>query len=280
MSKFWTLRQSLAIFLLFLPALVFYALQKKSLEQTSLGIFQAPAHWIQEAHDLFTGQLGLTVRTYLDLLDIKAENLVLKSENDQLLTQLQLLEEYRTENTRLSALLNFKNELNRATLPARVISKDILIDQKSILIDKGSKQGVQRLQAVVSPKGVVGYVIAVEPNSARVLLLTDRSANIDATIQRTRARGIVAGISRSSCRLKYIMRKEDVAEGDIIVTSGRQGYFPKGFIVGNVLEVSASPAGVSFMAKVKPAVAVDKLEEVLIISENSPGTEAKVEASQ
>ena len=275
MSKFWTLRQSLSIFLLFLPAVVFYALQKKTLSETSLGVFQKPAHWVQETHDLFTGQLTRTLQTYLDLMDIKSENLVLKSENDDMKTQLQLLAEYRKENERLSALLDFQKELGRKTLAARVISKDILIDQKSILVDKGETHGIRRLQAVVSPDGVVGYVISVDKNSSRVLLLTDRSANIDAIIQRTRARGIVAGISRMSCRLKYIMRQEDVAPGDIIVTSGRQGFFPKGFIVGSVSQVDSSPSGVSYIAKIKPAAPVDKLEEVLIITENDSAPDNK-----
>ena len=275
MGKFLTLRQSLSIFLLFLPALFFYALQNKSIESARLGAFQSAAHWMQEIHDNFTGELSATLETYLNLIEIKSKNGELKKENDKLKAQLQLLEEFRTENTRLSSLLDFKRELGRKTLAARVISKDILIDQKSILINKGRQHGIHRLQAVVSPDGVVGYVIAVEEESSRVLLLTDRSANIDVTIQRTRARGIVSGISRSSCLLKYIMRNEDVAEGDIIVTSGRQGYFPKGFIVGNVLEVKASPSGVSYTAKVNPAAQVDKLEEVLIIAENEPNKDKK-----
>ena len=277
MGKFWNLKQTVALLLLFFPATLFYALQNRDFEQVPVGFLRPPAHFIQEGYDQVTYVISSTVSTYLNLIDIKKENTQLKAQIAHLATQTQLVEEYRSENSRLKTLLNFKKELERKNLAARVISKDVLLDHKSILINKGAKDGIKKLQAVVSPEGVVGYIIAVEENSSRILLLTDRSANIDATIQRTRARGIVSGISRSKCRLKYIMRKEDVAEGDIIVTSGRQGYFPKGFIVGSVLDVEESPAGASYHAKVKPAAPIDKLEEVFVILENKP---AKETASQ
>jgi len=277
MGKYWSLRQSLSFLLLFLPALAFYALQNKSLRVDNTSLLKAPAHFIQEHYDFFTNRLAGTVKTYFDLIDVKESNKVLSAEIGQVKTQLLRMKEVELENKRLATLLEFKNEIGRKTLAARVISKDVLIDNKSILIDKGADDGVERLQAVVSPEGAVGYIISVDSESSRVLLLTDRSANIDATVQRTRARGILAGVSTAKVRLKYIMRKQDVAEGDVIVTSGRQGYFPSGYIIGTVLAVEPSTAGVSFQADVLPAAAVDKLEEVLVLTTSSPSSESEGE---
>lgn len=275
MGKSWSFRQSFAFFLIFIPALLFYAMQKKSLENPPWAVLQPPAHWVQESYDVFTNQLQATLVTYLDLINIKQKNSDLLRENGELNTQLQLLEEYRTENSRLRALLSFKQELKRKSVSARIISKDILIDQKSVLIDKGTEDGLERLQAVLSPQGVVGYVISVEKKSSRVLLLTDRSASVDTIVQRTRARGITSGRSQKNCTMKYIVRKEDVAEGDVVVTSGRQGFFPKGFIVGHILSVEESPTGVSYNAVIQPAAPIDRLEEVLVIVNKQPALASK-----
>lgn len=269
MGNSWNWKQALSFFMIFIPALVFYALQKNSLRINGSTILRPPAHWIQESYDVFTQQLQETLNIYITLVDTNLENKKLKVENSQLASKLQLLEEYRSENIRLRDLFKFKQELPRKTLAARIISKDILADQNSILINKGADQGVKRLQGVISSKGVVGYVVEVEKDSSRVLLLTDRAASVDAIIQRSRARGIVSGISSSKFLLKYIVREDDAQPGDLVVTSGRQGYFPKGFVVGTVTKIQPSPTGVSYHAEVDPSVPIDRLEDILVIIEKS-----------
>lgn len=258
-------KQALAFFISFVPALVFYALQKGSLANLPPSPITPPAHALQRVYDAFTHQLQDTINIYFDLVNTNKEIRVLRAENSQLSSNLQLLEEYRSENIRLRELLTFQKELPRKTVAARIISKDIFIDQKSIIIDKGSDDGIKRLQGVVSTKGIVGYVIDIEPHSAKVLTITDRGASVDALVQRTRARGIVSGISKDQCLLRYLMREQDVEAGDQIVTSGRQGFFPKGFLVGVVTQVEEGALGVSYQAQLTPAIEVDKLEEVLVI---------------
>lgn len=273
MGNSWNWKQSFAFFLLFVPAIIVYALHNRGPEFVHGTFLQTPAHWIQQAYDEVTYKINETMNTYFYLVNINRHNKQLIIQNGQLASKIQLLEEYRNENIRLRALFKFQQELPRQTLPARIISKDILsqsdsLDSKSITIDKGTNHGVKRLQGVISSNGVVGYTIEVEAESSRVLLMSNHNANIDALVQRTRARGIVSGLTTQTYQLKYMMRQEDTQPGDIIVTSGRQGYFPKGFNIGTVTHVSMSPTGVSYEAKISPSVKLDRLEQVLVIVEN------------
>ena len=156
-----------------------------------------------------------------------------------------------------------------------MISKDIIDERKSLVIDKGARHGIQRLQGVIAENGVVGYTIEVEEESSRILLLSNKNASVDALVQRTRARGIVSGDTRQSYRLKHMMRHEDAQAGDVIITSGRKGFFPKGFHIGQVVNIDNSLTGVSYVAHIKPAVEIDKLEQVLVIVEDLEETETK-----
>ena len=280
MGNSWNWKQTLAFFLLFVPALAFYALQKRWLDSSQGTPLQKPAHWIQMSYDEFTHIIQESVDTYLDLVSVNTLNSQLKVENAKLSSQVQLLEEYRSENIRLRELFKFQQELPRKTLAARVISKDIVQVGNSFTIDKGSADGVKRLRGVISADGVVGYTFEVDENSSRVLLLSSQGASIDALIQRTRARGIVAGINSQSCELKYMMRQEDAQKGDLVVTSGRQGIFPKGFIIGHVKGVEPSPTAVSYRANVEPSVKLDRLENVLVIIEKEKEEKENTQASQ
>ena len=180
-------------------------------------------------------------------------------------SQLELLEEYRLENMKLRELFKFQQELPQKTLAARVISKDILPDQESFTINRGSIHGVKRLQGVVSQQGVVGYTLKVKTHSTQVLSLSDQEARVDAIIQRTRARGLVSGISSKVYQFNYMIRKEDAKPGDKVVTSGKHGFFPKGFPIGTVKSVKISPTGISYLAKIEPSVKMNRLENVLVI---------------
>jgi rod shape-determining protein MreC len=267
MGNSWNWKQTLAFFLFFIPPLFFYALQKNATESFSGSSLQAPAHWLQQFYDGFTHKVQESLNTYVYLVGINLSNQQLKVENARLSSQMQLLEEYRVENVRLRELFKFQQEFPRETLAARIISKDIFLNEQSLTIDKGREDGVKRLQGVISANGVVGYTIEVEDHSARILLLSNHNASIDALVQRTRARGVVSGHSVHSYRMNYMMREEDALVGDLIVTSGRQGFFPKGFHIGTVTDMGPSPTGVSFQAKIKPSVNMDRLENVLVIIE-------------
>lgn len=274
-SRNW--KQTAAFFLLFVPALFFYALQNDVLIGTQGTPLQTPAHWLQSSYDGFTNKMQDSLNTYFYLVGINRENKQLRTENAKLASKVQQLEEYRSENLRFRELFKFQQELPRKTLVARIIAKDIHSNKRSFTINKGKADGVQRLQGVIAANGVIGYTVEVEENSARVLPLSNQHTSVDAFVQRTRARGIVSGSPGAHYNLKYMMRKEDAQPGDIIVTSGRQGFFPKGFIIGEVTEMGPSPTAVSFQAKIVPAVKIDRLENVLVIVEKKADENLKAQ---
>ena len=120
--------------------------------------------------------------------------------------------------------------------------------------------------AVVTPLGVVGQVVAVTPRAAKVLLLTDPNSGIDVLVQRTRSRGIVSGSLENGIVLKYMKRSEDVQEGDRLITSGMDGVFPKGLMVGTVIKVLKQHIGLCQFVEVLPAVQTLRTENVLVVT--------------
>lgn len=210
--------------------------------------------------------IGKTVRQYADLLSIKEELQTLKAENQRLQAQLQVLEEIRSENERLKNIFNLRDTHPKYDfVVAKVTAKDLFTDHYSLTISKGSEDGIEKLNGVISGEGVIGYVVDVQPRSSRLLLVSDRLISIDSTIQRTRGRGIISGHSRSESVLKFIDRPQDIAPGDLVVTSDDQAMFPIGYPVGKVVSVRVSPFGVGHTAIVHPIVDLRKLDEVIVL---------------
>jgi rod shape-determining protein MreC len=121
--------------------------------------------------------------------------------------------------------------------------------------------------AVAAADGVVGRVIEVFPNAAKVLLITDPNSGVDVIVQRTRAQGIMEGRIEESCILKYVKKSDDVQVGDRIITSGLGGIFPKGLLAGKVTKVERKRPGIFQAVEVDPTADLSRLEEVLILSE-------------
>jgi rod shape-determining protein MreC len=117
---------------------------------------------------------------------------------------------------------------------------------------------------------VVGQIVEVSSRQARLMLIIDRNSAADALIQRTRARGIVKGSSGSECYLDYVMHEDDVQVGDQVVSSGLDGVYPKGLLVGTVAAVNFEGSDFFKAIQVTPAVDFDKLEEVMIILGPAP----------
>jgi len=155
-------------------------------------------------------------------------------------------------------------------MPASVIGVDSSAWFRTVLLDRGERDGVKRGMAVVTPQGVVGHVVAASSHAAKVLLLIDNSSAVDVTVERSRARGIVEGERENFCALKYVVHGDDVQVGDRLVSSGMGGFFPKGLPVGNVTEISPEKHGLFQRAIVQPSVDFNKLEEVFVILELSP----------
>jgi len=117
----------------------------------------------------------------------------------------------------------------------------------------------------VVPKGIAGQVTDVSANYSKVLLIIDHNSAVDALVQNDRARGIIQGDAAGQCLFKYVLRKHDIKIGDIVVSSGLDGVFPKGLAVGYVSAVVKPKSGIFQEVTVIPYVDFEKLEEVLIV---------------
>ena len=175
------------------------------------------------------------------------------------------LKEFELSNSRLRNLLNFKKTITDRVLSAEVIGKDPSPWFKTVLIDKGENDGVETGMAVVVPKGIAGQVTDVSANYSKVLLIIDHNSAVDALVQNDRARGIIQGGAAGQCLFKYVLRKHDIKIGDIVVSSGLDGVFPKGLAVGYVSAVIKPKSGIFQDVTVSPYVDFEKLEEVLIV---------------
>jgi rod shape-determining protein MreC len=202
---------------------------------------------------------------YVGLLSADAENRRLRDRLRALEAEHHRDAEIELENRRLSHLLDFKSNLPSQVVTARVIGKDASGIFQTFMLDRGERDGVKPAMAVVCAEGVVGRIAQSSPHAARVLLLSDHNSGVDALVQRTRARGIVEGALSGSCSMKYVKRGDEVQAGDVVVTSGLDGIFPKGILIGRVSSVSRKDVGLYQVADVVPAVDFAKLEEVLVL---------------
>ncbi len=202
---------------------------------------------------------------YFNLVEVRKENTqlmeamaVLKMENSRYREQL-------TTHERLQELLQFKQTTNWPVLAAQVIGVDPTGWFKSVIINKGKDAGIELDMPVVNANGVVGRIVSFSSNYSKVLLIIDQNSAVDSLVQRSRDRGIVKGLSTEKCTLNYVVKSSDVIVGDIVVTSGLAGVFPKGLPVGEVLNVEDFSGKLFKDITMRPAVDFSKLEEVLVI---------------
>ena len=173
-------------------------------------------------------------KRYLLLVELEEDNRRLREEKIALNEQLNIYREGYYEAIRLRTLLELKDILSYKSLTARVLDNKSNALFKTILINKGAADGLFVGYPVLSARGVVGRIIENSWHYSRVLLLIDKNSNIDAVIQRNRAHGILQGTGILQYNLKYIPRSEEVLSGDILLSSGMAGLFPKGLILGTV----------------------------------------------
>ena len=218
---------------------------------------------------------------YVALREVQNQNDALKQEVQDL--QIRLQEEralaQTTENLR--QLLELRNRAGLETRAAEVIAGPASADFRTVTIDKGSSEGLAPDLAVISPSGVVGRLIQpVSPRAALVQLLIDRNAAAGALIERTRVQGVVVGFGNGELRMEYVPGTADVKPGDLVVTSGIDGIYPKGFVIGTVEAVERG-AGPYHDVVVRPAVDFSRVEEVLVVLTPPPASLApKVEGKR
>lgn len=208
-------------------------------------------------------------RGYVDLRGVRDDNLRLRERIASLETALQQHRQQAEESERLRELLGLRRILPLETVTAEVVARDGLPWFRTLTLDKGLDQGIALNAPVLSPTGIVGRVVTVGPRAAKVQVLLDRDSGVGVTIERTRVTGVVSGqvggaeSGTSELVMKYVHAVADVAEGDVVVTSGLDRIFPKGLMVGRVRAVGGR-SGLFREILVTPSARFDQLEQVLV----------------
>ncbi len=205
-------------------------------------------------------------RDYIHLVNVNEENKRLREELNALRQEKFELAEVKAQNTRLKKLLEFMEVSLYPVVSANVIgASPSMLRSQVVIVDKGSADGITEGMPVASYDGIVGRILLAGDKSSEVLLITDPVSAVDAYIHRTRARGIVKGVG-TGCVMEYIENKSDVSIGDKVISSGKDGFFPKGVIIGTVTDIS--PNGSFISAGISPHVDLNSLEEVVIIQKS------------
>ncbi|MGD9876668.1 rod shape-determining protein MreC [Desulfococcus multivorans] len=202
---------------------------------------------------------------YFALISVAEENERLKAALGRAIERSNRCEEVELANDRLRTLLDFQETLSQKVVAGEIIGKDPSPWFRSIIINKGKRDGLRTSLPVIVPEGVVGIVADVSERYAKILMLIDQNSAVDALVQRNRVRGLVRGEAKDICSLEYVLYRHDLREGDIVVTSGLDGVFPKGLRIGTISQVIKQNSGIFQEVAVVPFVDFETIEEVLVI---------------
>jgi len=206
-----------------------------------------------------------TVDLIADYSNVRAENERLRRMIATLMLERGRLLQFRDERERLRRLAEFKEEQTLKLVPAEVIGRDFDRIQTSLVIDKGTADGLAERMPVFSYEGLVGTLSHVEEKSAWVQLLASKNHPVSCLDKRSRVVGVLEWNNRNNFDLKHVGVVEDVAAGDTLLTSGFGGTIPKGFPVAIVQRVASSPDALSLRVTARGTVDFMALEEVFVM---------------
>ncbi len=239
------------------------------LEEVTFGIFaevqRAASAGVNGIRHVWTG--------YVALRQVRRENEELKRQLAATQVEVQQQRALADRSRGLERLLELRDRTTLQTVAAEIIGAGATPDFRTLTIDKGINDGLRPDMAVISPTGVVGRVVVPSARAAKVQLLIDRNAAAGALIERSRAQGVVLGAGDGGLLMEYVPEVADVVVGDVVVTSGIDGIFPKGFVIGRIEAVEKS-GGAYRRIVVKPAADFSALEEVLVVVTPTAATEA------
>ncbi len=225
---------------------------------------------VQKVVSQAAGSVQSLKKDYLDLLMVRDEKERLWRELQKCRVAAYQYREAVATNARLQKLLEFKRSSGLPTVSARIIGKDPSLWFRSVVIDRGSSEGVVKGMPVVTGDGIVGQVYSSSPNYAKVLLSIAPSSALDVLLQESRVRGVLKGTGENTYHLEYILKTVEVSEGDHVVTAGYGGLFPTGLPVGVVSRVVKKRRGMFLEIEVTPAVDFDTLEDLIVIEQERP----------
>jgi len=194
------------------------------------------------------------------------QNERLKKEIDFLKQKLNTMDEALLENTRLKETLSFKQESPYKVIAARVIGRSPDNWSSLVIIDKGRYNGIKTGMVTINYLGLVGRVIETTESTSKIMLINDPNFAVSAMVKRSRQEGLVAGTLGSSLIMRYLPREADIEASDTIITSGLTDLYPKGLLIGTVVDIGEELSGLARYAIIKPVVELSNIEEVLVIA--------------
>jgi rod shape-determining protein MreC len=240
------------------------------LEVVTFGAFAE----VQRAASAVFGTLSSGWGGYVGLRQVKSENEILKQELAAAQIQMQEQRALSDRTRNLERLLELRGRVALKTTASEVIAAGATPEFRTLTIDKGTGDGLLADMAVIAPAGVVGRIVTPTHRASKVQLLIDRNAAAGALIERSRAQGVVIGGGDDQrLRMDYVSEVSDIAVGDVVVTSGIDGIYPKGFIIGHIESVTKNGPAYREIT-VKPAVDFSSIEEVLVVLTPTPAKEA------
>lgn len=202
---------------------------------------------------------------YFYLVGVQRQNAELQHQLEEFKQREVHFQEAEQALTRLETLLDLKRQVALPVIGARVIAYDPTLWSRAAIINQGKAQGVKEGLPVLAPQGIVGRIVGIYPEYAKVMLIVDRKSSADAMVQRTRIRGMLKGKGANRCSLEFVPKNADVQVGDLVLASGLAGLYPKGLVFGKVTAANKKNPGVFQEIEVSPNVDLSTLEEVLVV---------------
>ncbi|MCC7203126.1 MAG: rod shape-determining protein MreC [Nitrospirae bacterium] len=268
MFRYLTLNKKILIAFILIIG-IFVLLSPEIKQRPAYSLIERPfltiAGIIQSGLANISGGISSTWRGYINLINVQKDNEILSKELTRLRSEAIFLREKAATGDRLTALLEIENRYVVKQAVAGIIAKDPANWYEALVIDKGDRDGIKPGMGVITAEGVIGRVTKTAPGYSRVLLLSDRNSAVAGQIQRTGYEGIVEGQQGKVLRLNYIMTDADVQNGDIIITSGMDGVFPQGIIIGRITRVEKPQNRLFQSVELIPEVNLSLVKEVMVI---------------
>lgn len=228
---------------------------------------------VQKMIALPFGLLQDAWRHYVSVLEVKEQNEVLHERLALLEEENLQLREALIASGRLERIAEIRADFEVPMLPTELVGVDPSPWFRSVLVDDGRSNGVRSGMPVISELGLVGLVTETSQGTARVTLVLDRQSAVDGIVQRSRSRGIVRGRGTDELDFEFVVRGRDVRIGDVVISSGLGGVYPKGIRIGEITSVSDPGSGLLQTAKLTPSVEFGRLEQVFVMLRRGPTME-------
>lgn len=250
-------KQQLKSFLAFLSLFSLFFFISLALRQPLINILKQPFNLVR-----FIQREAVGIIFYHRNL---IRNEALEREAGFLRNKINSTNELYLENQRLKENLAFKQKSSLKLIPARVIVRSVDSWSSSVIIDKGSYHGIRPGMGVITYLGLAGRIMDLTSSTSRVMLLSDPSLGVSSLIQRSRQEGLVSGTLGNNLIMKYLPEEADIKNGDIVISSGLNGIYPKGILIGKIIESVREFSGLSRYAIIEPVVNFSNLEEILVV---------------